>query len=82
MANITIRDLPDTTKESLRVRAAQSGVSLEAYVRQILQEASKARSPQSANLFELSREFFGVGAGVELELPPRVSKRPAMEFGA
>ncbi|WP_304053132.1 hypothetical protein [Nitrosomonas communis] len=32
MANITIRDLPDKTKEILRIHAVQAGVSLEAYV--------------------------------------------------
>ncbi|WP_221285300.1 FitA-like ribbon-helix-helix domain-containing protein [Haloferula luteola] len=80
MANITIRDLPDQTKETLRVRAAQQGVSLEAFVRQVLQEASQARRPKAAGLFELSREFFGSGRGVELELPPRHSRRPAVDF--
>jgi antitoxin FitA len=80
MASITIRDLPDQTKESLRVRAAQAGVSLEAYARQVLQEASQTRRPKFTGLFELSREFFGGDKGVELQLPPRNTNRPTVAF--
>jgi len=80
MASITIRDLPDHTKKTLRVRAAQAGVSLEAYVRQVLQEASQVRRAKSPGLFELSREFFGGDKGVDLELPPRSSNRPTVDF--
>lgn len=80
MANITIRNLPDHTKEILRVRAADEGVSLEAYVRQVLQEASQTCRPKSTGLFELSRELFGGGEGVELELPPRCTNRPTADL--
>jgi hypothetical protein len=38
MANLTIRDLPDTDKESLKVPAAKAGVSLESFVRGLLKE--------------------------------------------
>ncbi len=80
MANITIRDLPDQTKGTLRVRAAREGISLEAFVRSLLQEASRVRRPGSTGLFELSREFVGGERGVELELPPRRSARPTVDF--
>lgn len=40
MANLTIRDLPDTAKESLRIQAAKAGVSLESFVRGLLQKAA------------------------------------------
>ncbi len=39
MASITIRNLDSTTKESLRVRAAEHGHSMEAEARQIIQTA-------------------------------------------
>jgi len=80
MANMTIRDLPDRTKERLRVAAAKCGVSLEAYARQILQEAAQVEGALLLNLGELARECFGAEGGVELELPLRGSGREAVVF--
>lgn len=40
MAVLTIRNLPDEVRDRLRVRAAQSGRSMEAEVRDILARAS------------------------------------------
>ena len=37
MASITIRQLPETTKRKLRIRAAQHGRSMEQEAREILQ---------------------------------------------
>ncbi|MBL1420740.1 MAG: hypothetical protein COC24_009555 [Alphaproteobacteria bacterium] len=80
MANITVRDLPDQTKEKLRVKAAQSGVSLEAYVRLILQTASASDRLVQFNVVELADKYFGAEDGVELELPSRASERPEIVF--
>jgi plasmid stability protein len=81
MANITIRDIPDSAKEALRVRAAKAGVSLEAYAREVLHAAARASSQSpTSDLLRLSREFFGKGKGVELELPARASTRQTVEF--
>ncbi len=41
MAMLTVRNLPDEVKRALRVRAAQHGLSTEAEVRAILEEAVK-----------------------------------------
>ncbi len=82
MANIIIRDLPDTTKHSLRVHAAQSGLSLEAYARYILQVASKSRDFQVVDLLELASKHFGVKGGVDVELPKRQSHRRSVDFDA
>ncbi len=71
MASITIRNLPDQSKESLCVQAAKSGISLEAYVRQILEEASGLESGKKVKLLELSQGYFGSQGGVDLELPKR-----------
>lgn len=81
MANLTIRDLPDRAKETLRVRAAKAGLSLEAYARELLHASARAssRTPTS-DLLRLSRKFFGEGKGVELELSSRASTRQAVEF--
>jgi plasmid stability protein len=81
VASITIRKLPDDAKERLRVDAARSGISLEAYARQILREASGDALSPAGNLAELARGYFGKGAGVDLELPERGSKRENVEFG-
>jgi len=80
MANITIRDLPDNTKESLRVQAAKSGVSLEAYARLILQKASNSDFFLQSNILDLASKYFGRENGVELDLPDRSSKREEVKF--
>ncbi len=82
MANITVRDIPDSTKESLRIQAATAGVSLEAYVRYILQAASSSDSFMQPDIMDLADKYFGSENGVELELPERSSKRNEIEFGA
>lgn len=81
MATINIRDFPDAAKEALRVQAAKAGVSLEAFARELLHSAAReAKSPTTPNLMQLSRELFGEGKGVELELPSRHSSRQGVEF--
>lgn len=80
MANITIRGLPDNTKENLRVLAAKSGVSLEAYARLILQKASSSSSFLQPNILDLASKYFGHKNGVELELPERSSTRKGVNF--
>ena len=47
MASITIRNLSEESKERLRQRAKLSGCSLEALVRNILNQAAHSRVPQS-----------------------------------
>lgn len=80
MASITIRNLSDQSKEKLRVQAAQKGISLEAHVRRLLQEASGVEATQPVNLLELARRFFGARGGVDLELPQRGSHRKVGYF--
>lgn len=80
MATITVRDLPDRTKETLRIQAAQSGVSLEAYVRRLLQHASSHRSPRATPISALAEQYFGTHHGVDLVLPERGTKRRPPEF--
>ena len=75
MASITIRNLPDQSKESLRVQAAKNGISLEAYVRKILEEASGLEPDKKINILELAQGYFGPQGGVDLELPKRGSHR-------
>ena len=80
MANITIRDLPDAAKESLRIQAAQAGVSLEAYARHILQKVSVSEGFQSVNIADLAQRCFGEENGIDIVLPSRKSLRETVEF--
>jgi len=80
MASITIRNLPDQTKATLRVRAAEQGLSLEAYVRNLLQNATLQEAPETVKLTDLARKYFGPKGGVDLELPARRSHRKVPDF--
>jgi plasmid stability protein len=76
MGSITIRKLDPALKETLRIRAAQHGHSMEAEVRSILQAALKApaRGPES-NLYERIRALVDPVGGIDLELPLREPAR-------
>jgi plasmid stability protein len=73
MATIMVRGVDPAIKERLRVRAAQHGQSMEAELRQILQDTLKEPvRPPEPNLYERIRARFAPFGGVdELELPPR-----------
>jgi len=74
MASITIRQLPETTKRKLRIRAARNGRSMEQEAREILQiELAKPASPikTGKDLVDAIRRRFAPLGGVELEIPPR-----------
>ena len=80
MANITVRNLPDKTKEILRVQAAQSGISLETYARHLLQVASNQNNYKPVDIVGLAEQYFGVEQGVDIELPERGSSRKMVDF--
>jgi antitoxin FitA len=54
MASITVRDVPDATRDELAARAAQSGRSLQEYLRMQLVEL--ARRPDAEALLSRVRE--------------------------
>ena len=80
MANMTIRDLPESAKKSLRIQAAQAGVSLEAHARHILQVASASGANLPPNILGLAEKYFGPKHGVKLDLAKRRSKRRPIDF--
>jgi antitoxin FitA len=82
MATLLIRDLPDKTKKSLRVAAAKSGVSLEAYVRKLLSSFSKFSDKKDLSVSQLARKIFGESNGIDLDLPKRTSKRKSPQFNS
>jgi antitoxin FitA len=71
MASITIRQLPESTKRKLKIRAAEHGRSMEQEAREILQVelAKTARPPK--DLGKAIREIFAPLGGVDLEIPAR-----------
>jgi antitoxin FitA len=71
MATLTIRNLDAALKERLRVRAAQHGHSMEAEVRDILQDTLNEPERPAVNLYQRIRSRFAPLGGVDLELPPR-----------
>jgi antitoxin FitA len=82
MASLTIRQLDESIKTRLRVRAANHGRSMEEEAREILKVVlSSARSTPSNLAESIHRRFTAVG-GVELpdlerepmREPPRLSK--------
>jgi plasmid stability protein len=48
MATIHVRDVPESTLTTLKVRAARAGQSLQAYVRQLLDSEAAALSTDEA----------------------------------
>ena len=71
MATLTIRNLDAALKERLRVRAAQHGHSMEAEVREILQQTLKEPQLPAVDLYRRIRGRFAPLGGVDLDLPPR-----------
>jgi len=71
MASITIRNLEESTKRRLKIRAATNGRSMEQEAREILKNALAQAPKKKANVAERVREIFGPLGGVELERLPR-----------
>ena len=67
MASVTVRNLPDETHRALRVRAAMHGLSTEAEIRAILENAVRpeSRIKLGSLLAEIGRELGGVDLEIE-----------------
>lgn len=78
MADLSIRNLDDGVRESLRLRAAAHGRSMEAEVRAILTEAVQ---PEGSWL-EAWRDRFAAAGGVEWDDSTRGSSRRPPDFTA
>jgi antitoxin FitA len=81
MAALNIRNLDETVKRRLQVRAAQHGRSMEAEVREILTEAV-SEPDDAAGLFSALLDEFGALGGVDLDLPARDEPARAADFSA
>ena len=72
MASVTVRNLPDETHRALRVRAAMHGLSTEAEIRVILENAVRpdGRIKLGSLLAEIGREIGGVDLEIERDRTP------------
>ncbi len=75
MAKIKVRGLSAATKEALRERAAEAGLSLEAFARRALQRASTSEVAPPRHLLDVADQYFGSEGGVDLKLPSRSTRR-------
>jgi antitoxin FitA len=80
MASITIRNLDDTLKQHLRVRAAQHGRSMEDEARDILRRALAEEKAVPQDLGSAIRRRFAALGGVELPTAPREPMREPPSF--
>lgn len=79
MAAVSVRDLDESVRERLRVRAAQHGRSMEAEIRAILTEAVAAPTDPRGLAQTLLARFSDLG-GVDLEVPPRLDAPRAADL--
>jgi len=69
MATLTIRNLDDDLKSTLRVQAARHGQSMEEEARSILRQALTKAAPATRLGQRLANRFEAVA--IELTIPPR-----------
>lgn len=80
MAMLTIRNLDDTLKAQLRIRAAQHGLSMEEEVRRILQQILSPQNPQKGFGTRVHQRVVALTGGIDWPLPARSLPRPAPDF--
>lgn len=76
MSALTVRNLEDSLKARLRLRAAARNRSMEEEVRQILRAALAEPVPTVLDMGTRIRSRFAELGGVELPLAPREPVRP------
>ncbi len=76
---LNIRNLDETTRRRLRLRAAEHGHSMEEEIRTILRAAVADDTP-ATGLGSAIHALFAEQGGVELDLPPRLPGREPPAF--
>jgi antitoxin FitA len=82
MATLTIRNLDEPLKRSLRMRAASRNRSMEEEARQILRAALLEPAAPELDLGSRIRARFADMGGVELPIPLREPMRDPPDFGS
>lgn len=81
MASMTIRNIDDSLKSRLRIRAARHGRSMEEEARSILRSALATTEPKEEHLVDAIRRRVEAVGGIDIELPPRSPMREPIDFG-
>ena len=81
MASMTIRNLEDSLKRRLRVRAAEHGKSMEEEAREILRSALSEEAPCPFGLSSTIHRRFAEVGGVDLQVPEREPVRQPPGLG-
>lgn len=79
MAAVSVRDLDDSVRERLRLRAAQHGHSMEAEIRAILTHAVSSPIESDGLALTLMTRFGDLG-GVEIDTPSRLESPRAADL--
>ena len=70
MAQVVVRKLDENIKKRLKQRAARRGHSMEAEIRDILNEAVREKGAREEGLGSLIvRHFAGKGRGIDFDIP-------------
>ena len=80
MASITIRNLDESVKRKLRLRAAQRNRSMEEEARDILRTVLAQEPAEAENLADAIRRRVAPFGGFELPLPLRGPMREPPDF--
>ncbi len=81
MATLNVRNLDETVKDRLRVRAAVNGRSMEAEAREILRSSLAVEHQSRTGLgTRIHRRFTGLGDGLDVQ--PRAEPPRAPDFDA
>jgi plasmid stability protein len=80
LASITIRNLDESVKRKLRLRAAQRNRAMEDEARDILRTVLAQEPAQVGNLADAIRKRVEPLGSVELSLPPRGPMREPPDF--
>jgi antitoxin FitA len=81
VAALNIRNLDETVKRRLQIRAARHGRSMEAEARAILAEAVR-ESADSPGLFTTLLDRFSALGGIDLDLPGREDPARGADFSS
>ena len=82
MAMLTIRNIDDSVKTQLRIRAAEHGWSMEEEVRRILKQALSASTVKKGLGSRIHETVMAISGPINLYLPPRSMPRAAPDFSS
>jgi len=80
MAMLTIRNIDESLKQQIRLRAAEHGCSMEEEVRRILQQAFTSTASCKGLGSRIHQIVMNADGGTELELPTRSYPRPTPDL--